>query len=193
MTRKLNDAITNIEQNVAKQLEKQDNKIASQIEEQNEKIESIIDSFSSDISNQFDAQNKKVCCLLKTFQKKLCKQLCTQNKKVDKRLEDNWTAIREYLAQFEMGQLTYDVTTGTYRTSKSAMRRLYQALSYANKAETELVSWQSDNRTVEEAASQTVFNLAWGNPETIIINPQTDDIASFRARYEKGNCDAGDN
>ena len=134
--------------------------IAEAVNELSDNVERMLADFEEKITKQIADQNEAVK-----------KQLDAQNKKVDNELANLKIYIDKKLDDIAMGTLVYDVTTGAYRSSQESLRRLYQALSYANKGENELVSYNA-NKTVEDVATQTVYNLAYGNQPTIVINPQ---------------------
>lgn len=123
-------------------------------------VEETIADFSKKIQAQIDAQNEAIT-----------KQLTEQDAKVTQQLAEMKEYIDRKFAEFAEGTQVYDVTTGTYRPSKQAMRRLYQALAYGFKGESALVS-EVAKMTVAELANKTVYETAWGNFPTIIIDDQ---------------------
>lgn len=135
--------------------------IAEQINLLTGDVESAIATFEEKVTQQLSDQNDKIT-----------QQLSDQDQKVANELQDMRRYIDQKLAEFSQGTQTYDVTTGTYRPSYQAMRRLFQALSYSHKGDEQLVSYYSDNKTVGQMAEQTVYNVAYSNRPTIIIDDQ---------------------
>ena len=138
--------------------------------------------YASFIANQVNTLSGDIESTLADFEKKITEQLSQQDEKIteqineqNEKVEAELAAMRLYIDQkfdeYAQGTQTYDVTTGTYRPSYQAMRRLYQALAYGFKAENALVS-EVATMTVAELAEHTIYEIAWGNHPTIIIDNQ---------------------
>lgn len=134
--------------------------IAEQVNELANNVEQTLADFTAKITQQLAEQDTKIA-----------EQIAAQNAHVESELQ----AMREYIDkkfdEYGQGAQTYDVTTGEYRPSYQAMRRLYQALAYGFKENSALVS-EVANTTVEELSSHTIYELTWGNHPTIIIDDQ---------------------
>lgn len=124
-------------------------------------IEQILEDFQTDVKEQLAAQDAKIT-----------EQLAAQNDQVTQALADMRKYIDQKFYEYAQGVQIYDVTTGQYRPGVESMRRLFQALSYSNTGERQLVSWISDNRTVGQLANQTVYNIAYSDRPTITIDDQ---------------------
>lgn len=130
-------------------------------------VEQTLADFEQKIQEQIEAQNEAVA-----------KQLAEQDAKVAAELQKMRAYIDEKFKEFAQGTQTYDVTTGTYRPSYQAMRRLFQALSYSHTGDRQLVKYIGENLTVAELANDTVYNAAYSDLPTITINDQ-DQAASI--------------
>jgi DNA anti-recombination protein RmuC len=135
--------------------------LAEEVNTLSNNVEQTLADFEQKIQAQIEAQNEAVA-----------KQLAEQDAKVAAELRKMRAYIDEKFKEFAQGTQTYDVTTGTYRPSYQAMRRLFQALSYDHKGAEQLVSYLADNKTVGEMADQTVYNVAYSNRPTIVIDDQ---------------------
>lgn len=134
--------------------------IANEVNTLSGDIEEILADFEQKITEQLAAQDAK-----------MAEQIATQNAKVESELAAMRLYIDQKFAESAKGTQTYDVTTGTYRPSNQAMRRLFQALSFDHKGTTQLVSYYAD-KTVAELATQTVYNVAYSTRSRVIIDDQ---------------------
>lgn len=134
--------------------------LAKAVNELSNSVEDTLEEFEKKITEQLSAQNQLIT-----------EQIAAQNAKVEAELQAMKIYIDQKFDEFAQGTQTYDVTTGTYRPSYQSMRRLYQALAYGFKGENALVS-EVGNMTVSELSNKTIYNVAWGNLDTIIIDDQ---------------------
>lgn len=141
------------------------NTIAERLNAITSEYEQAMAKFKADVEQQLTAQQQ-------AFET----ALVAQNKKVEAELE----AMREYIDlkfdEIAEGKQIYDVTTGTYRPSKQAMRRLASILAYDHTGERAIVSDIAQNLTVAQLSEKTVYEIAWGNRDSIIINDQIPQI-----------------
>lgn len=184
LSQEINDILQELQEKIDNQLEEQNKKIEETLADFSQRIEDAI----ADLNEQMAEQNRRIEEMLAAQDDKIEAQIAEQNRHIEEQLaeqnrkfEEAVAGITEYIddkiMEYQEGTLTYDVTTGTYRPSKQAMRRLYQALAYGFKEEYPLVSHLSENVTVQQMSEQTVYNAAWGNPETITINDQLLDLS----------------
>lgn len=145
---------------VREQLAAQDKKIEEQLAAQNQKVQDLIDEQNGIIEDKFAE-----------MQKYFDEQFEQQQQALNKSLEELKEYVDKRFAEYEETIAVYDVTTGTYRPSEQTMRRLFQALSYGFKGDKQLVQDVALD-TVEAVAMKTVYNLAYTNQETIIIDDQ---------------------
>lgn len=134
-------------------------------------IAEAVNDIQVDVTEQLEEQNKAIT-----------EQLEKQNELVNKAIEDMKTYIDQKFAEIAEGMQVYDVTTGTYRPSKQSMRRLAQALSYDHKGDEQLVSNYANNKTVEEMAEQTCYNVAWSDLDSITIDDQLGAVIMLNER-----------
>lgn len=135
--------------------------LADSLNDINTNVDEILTEFETKITEQLQAQDEKIT-----------EQLEAQDAKIDTAIKDLIAYVEQTMNDIAEGQYTYDPTTGEYRPSKEAMRRLLQALSYSNTGERQLVSYLSDNVTVEELAAMTTYKAAYSNRDTITIDDQ---------------------
>ena len=136
-------------------------------------ISMAVNNLSDTIDSKMKELQDKIDKQLDDFTEQTAKQLEEQNVNVTNSLKQLKIYVDEELQDFSIGTSTYDVTSGEYRPSYESMRRLFQALSYDHKGDAQLVSTYS-KMTVEEMATQSVYNVAYSNLETITINKQPD-------------------
>lgn len=131
-----------------------------------------VNNLSADVEQKLAEFTEKINAQLEAQNQAIQEQLEAQNLKVDAQLLE----IREYIdrkfADIAEGVMTWDVTTGTYRPSKEVMRRLYQALATNHKGDEGLVIWNTANKTVAQMAQESVYHVAWGEQENIVIDDQ---------------------
>lgn len=132
--------------------------------------------YASMLATRLNELSSNVETVLADYEAKLTAQLAEQNELVEQELANMRQYIDRKFDEFAAGEQTYDVTTGEYRPSIQAMRRLFQALSYDHKGDEQLVSFYADNKTVGEMAAQTVYNAAYSNLPTIVIDDQIQPI-----------------
>lgn len=135
--------------------------IAKQVNGLSTEIEQTLADFKQQVSEQLAAQDAKVA-----------EQLAAQDAKVEAALQDMREYIDSKFAEYAQGLLMWDVTTGRYRPSVEATRRLFQALSYDHTGPRQLVSVCAQNLTVGQMAAQTVYNVAYSDRDTITIDDQ---------------------
>lgn len=137
------------------------NELAKRINALSDDVEDTLEDFENRLTEQLEEQNKKID-----------EQLAAQNEKVDKALAD----MREYIdlkfEEYAEGMLLYDITTGEYRPSYQAMRRLFQALSFDHKGDEQIVEFIGSNYTVAQLAQQTVYHTAYSSRRDVIIDDQ---------------------
>lgn len=138
-------------------------------------IAKTVNDLSNDVEATLDAFEKKLTEQLAAQDEKIAQQIAEQNAKVEAELAAMRLYIDQKFDEYAQGTQTYDVTTGTYRPSYQAMRRLFQALSFDHKGTTQLVSYYGDNKTVAELAAQTVYNAAYSNRQRVTIDDQLQD------------------
>lgn len=124
-------------------------------------LEQTIDDFKVEITAQLNQQNADIAAQLAQQNAYVAQQISTLKMYVDYRFD--------HMAE---GMNVYDVTTGTYRPSDEAMRRLYSALAYNNTGMRALVSNLASNITVEALSNETCYYVAWSELDNIIINDQ---------------------
>ena len=135
--------------------------IAKAVNELNKKIDDSIEDINNKIEEKFEKQNDYIK-----------EQIKSQNMKIEKSLKDMKNYIDYKFDEYAASMLMYDVTTGTYRPSIEATRRLFQALSYDHVGDRQLVSFLADNNTVSQLAQETVYHVAYSNRADIIIDDQ---------------------
>lgn len=135
--------------------------IAESVNGISEQVEQTINDFKQQVTEQLNAQNEAIA-----------EQLAAQNAKVESELAAMRKYIDDKFNEFAQGTQTYDVTTGTYRPSYQAMRRLFQALSYDHKGDEQLVSYMAENNTVAQLGMMTVYQAAYSTRHDIIIDDQ---------------------
>lgn len=135
--------------------------IAEAVNDISGNVDEVIAQFKEEINAQLEAQNEAIT-----------KQLEEQNAKFEAELADMRAYIDKKFAGFAQGTQTYDVTTGEYRPSYQAMRRLFQALSYDHKGDEQLVSYIAENNTVAQLGMMTVYHAAYSTRPDIIIDDQ---------------------
>lgn len=118
-------------------------------------------AFEEQVANQLEEQNQAIN-----------KQLAAQNELVQKSLEKLKKYVDYRFDTIAEGVNVYDVTSGTYRPSNEAMRRLYSALAYDHTGNRALVSEVAAMYDVSQLAEKTVYNVAWSNRDTITIDDQ---------------------
>lgn len=131
-----------------------------------------VNDLSDDITTKLEEFTKQVTEQLAEQDAKIEQMIADQNKRVDSELEEMREYIDKKFEDMSLGVLSYDVTTGSYRPTEQTMRRLFQALSYDHKGDEQLVSYYAENKTVEEMATQTVYNVAYSNLPSIVIDDQ---------------------
>lgn len=136
--------------------------LADAINDIDSNVNEAIANLEAKVTEQLEEQNKKII-----------EQLEEQNQAVKEELEELKCYVDEKFDSMSKGQYVYDVTTGTYRPSIETMRRLMQALTYSNVGDRQLVSYLSDNYTVEELAEMTTYHAAYSNRDTITIDNQS--------------------
>ena len=134
--------------------------IAEVLNDQTQNIDDILDAFQKKLDEQIAEQNQNIA-----------DQLAAQDAKVTAQLNAIMKYVQEQFEQIAEGQLMYDVTTGEYRPSIQATRRLFQALSFDHKGTTQLVSYYAD-KTVEQLAAKTVYNAAYSTRCRVVIDDQ---------------------
>lgn len=142
-------------------LTKYSDTLAERINDLDAEFSAALDEFMQEITKRLNAQDTTLENAIADQNKNLKKQMAQLKTYVDMRFDD----IAE-------GQMIYDVTTGTYRSSPEAMRRIYSALAYSNTGDRALVSDIADNLTVAQLADMTVYHAAWSDRDTITIDDQ---------------------
>lgn len=137
------------------------NTIAERLNAITDEYEQAIADFKKEVQAQLDAQQT-------AFEN----ALDVQNAKVEAELKAMRTYIDERFDAIAEGVELYDVTTGTYRPSKQAMRKIYSMLAYDHIGDRAIVSDIADNLTVAQLGTNTVYHTAWSNRRDIILNDQ---------------------
>lgn len=122
-------------------------------------------AFEEQVANQLEEQNQAIN-----------KQLAAQNELVQKSLENLKKYVDYRFDTIAEGVNVYDVTSGAYRPSNEAMRRLYSALAYDHTGNRALVSEVAAMYDVSQLAEKTVYNVAWSNRDTITIDDQVQNL-----------------
>lgn len=122
-------------------------------------------AFEEQVANQLEEQNQAIN-----------EQLAAQNELVQKSLENLKKYVDYRFDTIAEGVNVYDVTSGTYRPSDEAMRRLYSALAYDHTGNRALVSEVAAMYDVSQLAEKTVYNVAWSNRDTITIDDQVQNL-----------------
>lgn len=135
--------------------------IAEVVNDISDDVGEVIEQFKKDITAQLAAQNEAITA-----------QLAAQDAKVSKELADMRAYIDMKFDQLAQGVLLYDITTGEYRHSNQAMRRLFQALSYDHKGDQQLVSYIAENNTVAQLGTMSVYHVAYSTRPDIVIDDQ---------------------
>lgn len=141
-------------------LVKYSNAIVDEVNGLSTEIEQVLTDFKAQMEQLFAEQDAKITA-----------QLATQDAKVTQQLADMKAYIDQRFDEYAQGMLIWDVTTGTYRPSVEATRRLFQALSYDHTGPRQLVS-EVAKKTVAELSEQTVYNVAYSDLPTITIDDQ---------------------
>lgn len=136
-------------------------------------VSDAVNKLTDSVNTKLTEFQAKIDKQIDDFTEQITNQLAEQDENVTESLKQMKIYIDSEFQRFSFGETTYDVTTGEYRPSYESMRRLFQALSYDNKGDAQLVSTYA-NMTVEEMAKQTVYNVAYSNLDTITINKQPD-------------------
>lgn len=136
------------------------NTIAERINNIQQELEDTITEFEGKISEQLAEQDMKIA-----------QQLAEQDARAKAELE----AMRKYIdMKFDAiaeGTMAYDVTTGTYRPTMEAMRRLYSALAYDHTGDRAIVEDVAAQK-VSDLANETCYKLAWSGRANIVIDDQ---------------------
>lgn len=135
--------------------------IADRLNNITAELEETMEQFKADITAQLAEQDAKITA-----------QLAAQDAAVSKALAEMRSYIDYRFDTIAEGMNIYDVTTGEYRPSDEALRRLYSALAFDHTGERAIVSEVAENLTVEQLANVTVYKAAWSNRDTIVINGQ---------------------
>lgn len=139
--------------------------IAEQLNSISEELAQTIAEFEEKINAQLEEQNEAIA-----------QQLAAQDLKVSQELQKMRDYIDMKFEQIAEGQEVYDVTTGTYRPSNQAMRRLYSALAYDHTGGRAIVEDVAQNLTVAQLGNMTVYKAAWSNRDNIVIDDQIPEI-----------------
>lgn len=142
-------------------LVKYSNAIADELNGISTEIEQLLEDFKTQVKEQLAAQDAKIT-----------EQLAAQDAKVTQQLADMKQYIDMRFDEYAQGMLMWDVTTGTYRPSIEATRRLFQALSFDHVGDRQLVKDCAQNLTVSQMADQTVYHVAYSTLPTITIDDQ---------------------
>lgn len=134
-------------------------------------IAALMNQLQDDVNDTLTEFEEKINKQLAEQDEAIQQQLAAQDAKVTKQLNDMFEYIKQQFEDIAEGQLTYDVTTGKYRPSVQAMRRLFQALSFDHKGTTQLVSYWG-NKTVSQMAAGTVYHTAYSDRQRITIDDQ---------------------
>lgn len=135
--------------------------LAQRINDLDSTINEEFEAFKAEVEKRLDAQDKTLASALQEQDEKVAKELSALRAYVDERFD-----------QIATSMLIYDVTTGTYRNSIEAMRRMYSALAYSNTGSRALVSEMATNMTVSQLSAMTVYHAAWSERDTIVIDDQ---------------------
>lgn len=128
-------------------------------------LDAKMQAFEEQVANQLEEQNQAIN-----------EQLAAQNELVQKSLENLKKYVDYRFDTIAEGVNVYDVTSGTYRPSDEAMRRLYSALAYDHTGNRSLVSEVAAMYDVSQLAEKTVYNVAWSNRDTITIDDQVPNL-----------------
>ena len=136
------------------------NAVTDQVNGISTEIEQTLKDFQKQVEDQLEAQNEAIA-----------EQLAAQDAKVTQQLADMKAYMDQRFDEYAQGMLMWDVTTGAYRPSMEATRRLFQALSFSNTGERQLVS-EVAKMSVAELAQHTVYNIAYSDRPTVIMDDQ---------------------
>lgn len=142
-------------------LSKYSDTLAERINDLDAEFSAALDEFMQEITKRLNAQDTA-----------LKNAIADQNKNLEKQLAQLKTYIDMRFNDIAEGQMIYDVTTGTYRPSPEAMRRIYSALAYSNTGDRALVNDIADNLAVAKLADMTVYHAAWSDRDAITIDDQ---------------------
>lgn len=131
---------------------------------------------TADLDAKMQALEEQVANQLEEQNQAINKQLAAQNELVQKSLEKLKKYVDYRFDTIAEGVNVYDVTSGTYRPSDEAMRRLYSALAYDHTGNRALVSEVAAMYDVSQLAEKTVYNVAWSNRDTITIDDQVQNL-----------------
>lgn len=131
---------------------------------------------TADLDAKMQALEKQVANQLEEQNQAINEQLAAQNELVRKSLENLKKYVDYRFDTIAESVNVYDVTSGTYRPSDEAMRRLYSALAYDHTGNRALVSEVAAMYDVSQLAEKTVYNVAWSNRDTITIDDQVQNL-----------------
>ena len=118
-----------------------------------------------------EAMKTYVDTSVKESEERVTKELNAYEVAQDEKLNELKIYVDEKFVDYAIGAMTYDVTTGSYRPSYESMRRLFQAITYDVKGDAQLVSTIA-NMKVSELANHTVYNVAYSDRATCVIDDQ---------------------